>query len=225
MNHLYFRALRASVIGLLAMAALLLVPAGTFDYWQAYLFMAVFAGASAVITVYLAIEDPELLKRRLKAGPTAEKETAQKIIVAFALLGFVALLVVPALDRRFMWSPVPPYVSLIGDFLVALGFLLVYFVVRENSYAASTIQVVKGQTVVSTGPYAVVRHPMYAGALPLLIGMPLALGSWSGLVALVLFVPALIWRLLDEERFLHEHLPGYTEYTRKVRYRLLPFVW
>src|SRR5215475_5768584 len=166
MNPLQFRAFRASIIGLLAMAALLFVPAGTFDYWQAYLFMAVFAGASAVITVYLASEDPELLKRRLKAGPTAENETAQKIIVAFALLGFVALLVVPALDRRFMWSPVPAYVSLIGDFLVALGFLLVYFVVRENSYAASTIQVVKGQTVVSTGPYAVVRHPMYAGALP-----------------------------------------------------------
>src|SRR5262245_567844 len=124
----------------------------------------------------------------------------------FALLGFVALLVVPALDRRFMWSPVPPYVSLIGDFLVALGFLLVYFVIRENSYAASTIQVAGGQTVISTGPYAVVRHPMYAGTLPLLIGTPLALGSWSGLIALAWFMPALIWRLLDEERFLHEHL-------------------
>ena len=225
MNNLHFRALRSSIFGFLVMATLLFVPAGTLDYWQAYVFMAVFVGASAAITVYLAIKDPQLLERRMKAGPTAEKETAQKIIVAFAMLGFVALLVVPALDRRFMWSPVPPYVSLIGDFLVALGFLLVYFVVRENSYAASTIQVVKGQTVVSTGPYAVVRHPMYAGALPLLIGMPLALGSWSGLFALVLFVPALIWRLIDEERFLHEHLPGYTEYTRQVRYRLLPFVW
>ena len=154
MNHLYFRALRTSIIGILAMAALLFIPAGTFDYWQAYLFMAVFVAASTAITVYLAIEDPELLERRMKAGPTAEKETTQKIIMVFALLGFVALLVVPALDRRFMWSPVPPYVSLIGDFLVALGFLLVYFVIRENSYAASTIQVVEGQTVVSTGPYA-----------------------------------------------------------------------
>ena len=225
MNTLQFRAFRASIIGLLAMAALLFVPAGTFDYWQAYLFMAVFAGASAAITVYLAIKDPKLLERRMKAGPTAEKQTTQKIIMVFALLGFVALLVVPALDRRFMWSPVPPYVSLIGNFLVALGFLLVYFVIRENSYAASTIQVAEGQTVISTGPYAVVRHPMYAGALPLLIGTPLALGSWAGLIALALFMPALIWRLLDEERFLHEHLLGYTEYTRKVRYRLLPFVW
>src|SRR5262245_56838781 len=143
------------------MAAMLFIPAGTFVYWQAYLFMSVFVASRTAITVYLAIEDPELLERRMKAGPTAEKETTQKIIMVFALLGFVALLVVPALDRRFMWSPVPPYVSLIGNFLVALGFLLVYFVIRENSYAASTIQVAEGQTVISTGPYAVVRHRRY----------------------------------------------------------------
>jgi protein-S-isoprenylcysteine O-methyltransferase Ste14 len=224
-NSLYFRALRSSIFGLFVMAALLFVPAGTFDYWQAYVFMAVFVAASAAITLYLAIKDPKLLERRMNVGPTAEKEPTQKIIMVFALLGFIALLVVPALDRRFMWSRVPPYVSVIGDLLVALGFLLVYFVIRENSYAASTIQVAEGQTVISTGPYAVVRHPMYAGVLPLLIGMPLALGSWWGLFALILFMPALIWRLLDEERFLHKNLPGYTEYTRKVRYRLVPFVW
>jgi protein-S-isoprenylcysteine O-methyltransferase Ste14 len=225
MNKLYFRALRSSIYGILAMAALLFVPAGTLDYWQAYVFMAVFVGGSAAITVYLAIKDPKLLERRMNVGPTAEKEPTQKIIMFFALLGFIALLVVPALDRRFMWSSVPPRVSVIGDLLVALGFLLVYFVIRENSYAASTIQVVEGQTVISTGPYAVVRHPMYAGVLPLLIGTPLALGSWWGLGALIFFMPALIWRLLDEERFLHKNLPGYTEYTRKVRYRLVPFVW
>ena len=194
MNKLYFRALRSSIYGFFAMAALLFVPAGTLDYWQAYVFMAVFVGGSTAITVYLAIKDPKLLERRMKVGPTAEKEPTQKIIMVFALLGFIALLVVPALDRRFMWSSVP-------------------------------IQVAEGQTVVSTGPYAVVRHPMYAGVLPLLIGTPLALGSWCGLGALILFMPALIWRLLDEERFLHKNLPGYTEYTQKVRYRLVPFVW
>jgi protein-S-isoprenylcysteine O-methyltransferase Ste14 len=225
MNKLYFRALRLSIYGFLAMAALLFVPAGTLDYWQAYVFMAVFVGGSAAITVYLAIKDPKLLERRMNVGPTAEKEPTQKIIMVFALLGFIALLVVPALDRRFMWSSVPPWGSVIGDLLVALGFLLVYFVIRENSYAASTIQVAEGQTVISTGPYAVVRHPMYAGVLPLLIGTPLALGSWWGLGALIFIIPALIWRLLDEERFLHKNLPGYTEYTRKVRYRLVPFVW
>ena len=225
MNTLYLRALRLSIYGFLAMAALLFVPAGTLDYWQAYVFMGVFVGGSAAITVYLAIKDPKLLERRMNVGPTAEKEPTQKIIIVFALLGFIALLVVPALDRRFMWSSVPAWVSVIGDLLVALGFLLVYFVIRENSYAASTIQVAEGQTVISTGPYAVVRHPMYAGVLPLLIGTPLALGSWWGLGALIFFIPVLIWRLLDEERFLHKNLPGYTEYTRKARYRLVPFVW
>jgi protein-S-isoprenylcysteine O-methyltransferase Ste14 len=225
MNNLYFRALRSSIFGVLLMAVLLFVPAGTFDYWQAYVFIAVFVGGSAAITVYLAIKDPQLLERRMHVGPTAEKQPTQKIIMVFALLGFIALLVVPAFDRRFMWSPVPPYVSVLGDLLVTLGFCLVYFVIRENSYAASTIQIAEGQTVISTGPYAVVRHPMYAGVLPLLIGTPLALGSWWGLFALILFMPALIWRLLDEERFLHKNLPGYTEYTQKVRYRLVPFVW
>jgi len=225
MNTLHLRALRSSIYGLLVMAGLLFVPAGTLDYWQAYEFMAVFLGGSAAITVYLAIKDPKLLERRMKVGPTAEKEPTQKIIMVFALLGFIALLVVPGLDRRFMWSSVPPWVTVLGDILVGLGFLSVYFVIRENSYAASTIQVVESQTVVSTGPYAVVRHPMYAGVLPLLIGTPLALGSWCGLNALILFMPALIWRLLDEERFLHKNLPGYTEYTWKVRYRLVPFVW
>ena len=145
MNHLYFRAVRSSIVGFVVMAALLFVPAGTLDYWQAFVFMAVFVGASAAITVYLAIRDPKLLERRMHTGPRAENETSQKIIMVFAVLGFIALLVVPALDRRFIWSPVPPYVSVTGDLLVALGFLLVYFVIRENSYAASTIQVAEGQ--------------------------------------------------------------------------------
>ena len=225
MNQLYFRALRSSLVGFLVMAALVLVPAGTIHYWQAFVFLAVFIGASGSITVYLAVRDPKLLERRMSAGPTAETETRQKIIMVFVILGFVALLVISALDRRFGWSAVPPYVSVAGDLLVALGFLQVYIVLRENSYAASTIQVGEGQTVITTGPYAVVRHPMYAGVIPLLIGTPPALGSWCGLFALLVFIPALLWRLLEEEKFLHCNLPGYTAYTQKVRYRLVPFVW
>jgi len=213
------------MFGVIVMAALLFIPAWTFDYWQAWAFMAVFVGASSVITVYLARHDPKLLERRMNAGPMAEQEKSQKIIMLFALLGFIALLVFPALDHRLGWSPVSPYLSVIGDALVALGFLLVYFVIRENSYAAATIQIAEDQKVISTGPYALVRHPMYAGALPLLIGIPLALGSWWGLFGLALIVPTLVWRLLDEEKFLHKNLPGYTEYTQKVRYRLIPHVW
>jgi protein-S-isoprenylcysteine O-methyltransferase Ste14 len=225
MKNLYIRAFLGSVFGVIAMTALLFIPAWTFNYWQAFAFMAVFVGSSSAITIYLARNDPKLLERRMSAGPTAEKEKAQKIIASFAMLGFIALLAFPSLDHRFGWSTVSSYLSVIGDALVALGFLLEYFVIRENSYAASTIQVAEDQKVISTGPYALVRHPMYAGALPLLIGMPLALGSWWGLFGLTLIVPALVWRLLDEEKFLHKNLLGYTEYTQKVRYRLIPHLW
>lgn len=225
MNSLNVRALRSSLLGTLAMAALLFIPAGTLRYWQAWVFIAVFAGASGALTVYLALRDPALLERRMRAGPAAEKEAAQKLIMLLAMAGFLALLVLPALDRRYGWSALPAWAVVLGDALVALGFLLIFFVFRVNSYGASTIQVAEGQTVISTGPYALVRHPMYAGALPLLAGTPLALGSCWGLLVLALIVPALAWRLLDEERFLLERLPGYAEYRRRVKYRLLPFIW
>jgi len=135
------------------------------------------------------------------------------------------MLVFPVLDHRFGWSSVPASVSVLGDALIALAFLFIFFVFKENSYGASTIQIAEGQTVVSTGPYALVRHPMYAGALVMLIGTPLALGSWWGLFAVLLILPVLIWRLLDEERFLRQNLAGYAEYQTKVKYRLLPFIW
>src|SRR5262245_24452515 len=225
MNGVTRRAWRSSLFGVVALAALLFIPAGTFDYWQAWLFMAVFVATSGALTVDLALHDPKLLERRMHVGPRAEKEPAQKIIMAFAMVGFIAMLVFPALDHRFGWSPVPASVSLLGDALIALGFLFTFFVFRENSYGASTIQIAEGQTVVSTGPYALVRHPMYVGALVMLVGVPLALGSWWGLYGLLVILPVLIWRLLDEERFLRQNLPGYTEYQTKVRYRLLPFIW
>jgi protein-S-isoprenylcysteine O-methyltransferase Ste14 len=225
MNKLYSRAVRSTILGAMVMAALLFLSAGTLNYWQGWVFFALFFVASSATGVYLAIYNPVLLERRMSVGPTAEKETSQKLITLFAFLGFIALLVFPALDYRFKWSPVPPYVSVAGDVLVALGFLLTFIVILQNDYAASTIQVAEGQKVVSTGLYAYVRHPMYAGVLPMLIGIPLALGSWWGLFGLVLIVPTLIWRLIDEEKFLHKNLPGYTEYANKVKYRLIPFVY
>jgi protein-S-isoprenylcysteine O-methyltransferase Ste14 len=208
-----------------ALAALLFIPAWTLDYWQAWLFMAVFVCTSGAITVYLAIRDPKLLERRMNVGPRAENEPAQKIIMLLATLGFIVTIVFPVLDHRFGWSAVPASVSVLGDALIALAFLFIFFVFRQNSYGASTIQIAEGQTVISTGPYALVRHPMYAGALVMLIGTPLALGSWWGLFAVLLVLPVLIWRLLDEERFLRQNLPGYAEYQTKVKYRLLPFIW
>jgi len=225
MQALYVRAFRSSLFGTLIMAVLLFLPAGTTHYWQAWVFLSVFVSASGAVTGYLAMHDPKLLERRMRAGPAAEKERSQKYIIFLAMLGFIGLLVIPAFDQRFGWSRPPAWVCLIGDALVPIGFLFVFFVVKINTYAASTIQLAEDQKVISTGPYAFVRHPMYAGSLPILIGTPLALGSWWGLSALIVFVPALIWRLVDEESFLRKNLAGYTEYTDKVRYRLVPHVW
>jgi protein-S-isoprenylcysteine O-methyltransferase Ste14 len=155
----------------------------------------------------------------------AEKETTQKIIMFGASIGFIALLVVPSLDFRFGWSAVPLPVEIAGDLAVAIGFYFIFLVYKENTFTSATIEVAENQKVISTGPYALVRHPMYASALLYLIGTPLALGSYWGLVALLFMMPFLIWRLFDEERFLAKNLPGYMEYQEKVQHRLVPYVW
>jgi protein-S-isoprenylcysteine O-methyltransferase Ste14 len=182
-------------------------------------------GASILTMVDLMRNDPALLERRMSGGPTAEKRSVQKLIMSFTSIGFVALLVVPALDRRFGWSAVPFGVVVAGDALVAIGFYLVSRVYRENTFTSATIEIAENQRVVSTGPYAIVRHPMYASASLYLIGTPLALGSYWGLISVAAMLPFLIWRLSDEERFLAANLPGYAEYQKRVRHRLLPFVW
>jgi protein-S-isoprenylcysteine O-methyltransferase Ste14 len=222
MTDLHARTIKAGVRGLVVLGILVFLPAGTLRYWQGWAFLATFAVCSTALTVYMAVYDRKLLERRLRAGPRAETRTSQKIIIVFIMLGSIAFMVFPVLDHRFGWSPVPPYVSIVGDGLIVLGYLFIFFVVRENSYAAATIQVAEDQRVISTGPYALMRHPMYAGALLLIIGMPLALGSWYGVLGIFGFVPVLIWRLADEERFLTSNLPGYAEYTSKVRWRLIP---
>jgi protein-S-isoprenylcysteine O-methyltransferase Ste14 len=204
------------------MGLLLFVPAGTVRYWQGWVYLAVFVGACFLTTIYLIKNDPALLKRRLSGGPTAEKEKAQKIIMLFASLGFIALLVVPALDYRFGWSAVPLYVVIAGDLFVATGFYFIFLVYKENPFSSATVEIAEDQKVISTGPYAIVRHPMYAGGLLYLLGTPLALGSYWGLLAFVAMVPFLIWRLFDEEKFLARNLPGYSEYQKRVRSRLIP---
>jgi protein-S-isoprenylcysteine O-methyltransferase Ste14 len=207
------------------MAALLFIPAGTLHYWQAWTFLTVYFSSSLVISLYLLKEDPALLQRRMRGGPTAEKEPVQKIIMSFVSLAFIALLVVPALDHRLSWSRMSAAGALAGDVMVLLGWLGIFLVFRENSFGSATIELAPGQTVVSTGPYAWVRHPMYAAALVMLAGIPISLGSWWGLSILAAIMPALIWRLLDEERFLAGNLPGYPEYQGRVRYRLIPRIW
>ena len=204
---------------------LLFLPAGTFAYWEGWVFVAVFFACNLALTAYLVLKDPKLLERRMKVGPAAEKGTAQKIIMVLAFILFALAAVLPALDHRFGWSEVPAFVVVLGNILIALSYWGFYRVFRENTYGAATIQVEEEQTVISTGPYALVRHPMYSATLIMSIGMLLALGSWWGLLTLVPGSLVLAWRLLDEEKFLHKNLPGYTEYTRNVRYRLVPHVW
>jgi protein-S-isoprenylcysteine O-methyltransferase Ste14 len=225
MSILNIKAFVGLLFLLMVMAALLFIPAWTLDYWQAWTFLAVYFGWSLAITLYLMERDPKLLQRRMRGGPAAEKDPNQKIIMIFTSLGFIGLMIFPALDHRFVWSRMPPYVALAGDLLVALGFLVIFFVFKENTFSSATIELAPNQKVISTGPYAVVRHPMYAGALVLLLGIPIALGSWWGLLVLVSMLPALIWRLLDEEKFLAGNLTGYAEYQNKVRFRLIPLVW
>jgi protein-S-isoprenylcysteine O-methyltransferase Ste14 len=209
----------------ICLAIILFLPVWTFDYWQAWIFLAVFTASVLAITAYLMKKDPKLLERRVNAGPGAEKEKSEKIIQLAAQLAFIAVLVLPAVDHRFQWSAVPPYISVAGDVLVALGLLIVFFVFKENTFASAIIEVGTEQKVVSTGPYAIVRHPMYIGALVMLLGMPIALGSWWGLFTIIPITLVIVWRLLDEEKFLVKTLPDYSEYRNKVRYRLVPFIW
>jgi protein-S-isoprenylcysteine O-methyltransferase Ste14 len=209
----------------IVMGLLLFLPAGSTRYWQACVYLAVYSAASLSITLYLMKKDPALLKRRLSAGPTAEKGKPQKIIMLIASIASIASLVVPALDHRSMWSSGPLYMVIAGDVLTALSFYIMLLVFKENTFTSATIEITEAQKVISTGPYALVRHPMYAGGLLLFIGTPLALGSYWGLLAFVAALPALIWRLSDEEWFLSRNLPAYTEYCAKVRWRLIPGVF
>jgi len=195
MDPLYKKAIAQGVAGMAVFVAFIFLPAGTWHYWQGWLFIAVFSVSTIVFTVYLALYDRPLLQRRMNAGPQHEKEWSQKIIVSLIILAFFVLIILPPVDHRVGLSPVPAYLSFVGDIMI------------------------------DTGPYAYVRHPMYAGALWLFIGIPLALGSWLTICLVPLILPVLLWRLLDEERILRSDLPGYNEYASRVRHRLLPYIW
>jgi protein-S-isoprenylcysteine O-methyltransferase Ste14 len=225
MDPFIVRGIVSNLAFALVLAACLFLPAGAWNYWQGWAFLVVFELCAQAFGVYFLVNDRKAIERRMRVGPTAEREPAQKIVSGLIIANFIAALIVPALDHRFGWSPAAPAVSILGDAVVACSFLIFFFVLKANRYAASTIQVEEGQPVISSGPYAFVRHPMYAGALVLIAGIPLALGSWCGVLLLVPFLAALLWRLLDEERFLGENLPGYAAYAQQVRYRLIPAIF
>ena len=225
MASLGFRASLSLVVLTVIMAALLFGCAGTLRYWQAWVYLVLCFGLSGMITFDLLRRDQALLERRMKGGPTAEARPVQRLIMAGASIGFISLLVIPALDFRYGWSSVPIVGIVVGDALFVIGFQCIGRVYRENTYTSATIEVTAGQRVIDSGPYAIVRHPMYASALVYLVGTPLALGSYWGFLGLAFLFPFLVWRLLDEERLLVQELPGYTAYQTRVRYRLIPGVW
>jgi len=204
---------------------MLFAPAGSLRFWQAWLYCFVFIAGSIGIGLYFSKHDPKLVERRMRVGPAAEQEPAQKIIMTITLAEFVLLLVLPGLDYRWQWSAVPTWLVLAANAGVVLSFWVFFVVLKQNSYAASTIRVEPAQPVISTGLYGIVRHPLYLGALLLLICTPLALGSYWTLLILFPTVPVLAWRLLDEERFLKQNLPGYADYCRVTRFRLIPRIW
>jgi protein-S-isoprenylcysteine O-methyltransferase Ste14 len=220
---------KQAIVGLVALAVVLwlalFLPVWSLNYWQAWIYWVVFVMCVTAISLYFMKKDLNLIASRLKTGPTAEKEKSQKLANSLISIFFILLILIPPFDHRFHWSNVPPYLVLAGDVLVVLGLLIVFLVFKENSFTSATIEVTKEQKVISTGPYGVVRHPMYAGALLMLLFTPLALGSFWGLLAFIPMFLVIALRIVEEEKFLTKKLLRYAEYCKKVRYRLIPYIW
>ena len=219
------QAVVTGLLGLVLFGLLLFLPAWTFNYWQAWVFIAVFTLSTSIPSIYLGLKNPAALQRRMHAGPAAETRTVQKMIISGIFFLLPAVMIFSAFDYRFGWSPVPTAVTVVGDALVAVGLGIAMLVVIQNSYAAANVTVEASQKVITTGLYGFVRHPMYVGALIMMGGIPLALDSWWGLVILIPGVMGLVLRILDEEKMLKQELDGYSEYIQKVHYRLVPYVW
>ncbi len=201
---------------------LILLPAGTFNYWQVYIYFAVLVVPMIFVLFYFLQNDPKFLERRTKAK---EKEKQQFFISILITLISLAGFIIPGLDHRFNWSNVPTYITISADIIILLGYLIIFFVFKQNSYASRIIEVDEDQKVISTGLYAIVRHPMYIGVLIMYGPTSIALGSYWGVIPFALLPVFLILRILNEEKVLSENLKGYKEYCQQTRYRLIPFIW
>jgi protein-S-isoprenylcysteine O-methyltransferase Ste14 len=203
-------------------ALVVLLPAWKWDYWQGWLYLLILYIPIFFVLYYLLKNDPALLQRRMRMR---EKESVQRRIIVLSLVYFLVAFTLPGLDVRFGWSKVPSWVSLVADVLVLIGYMTFVWVLTINSYLSRVVEVEAGQKVVSSGPYAIVRHPMYAGISLMYVATPVALGSFWALIPAIFIVPLLVARLRNEEQVLLRDLPGYAEYTQKVKYRLLPGIW
>ena len=217
-----------TIVWMIFTGAVLFVPAGTLDWRDGWIFMAEMVIGSLLSILWLAWTDPALLKDRLGGAFQKGQVFWDKVFMSIMMLSWYGWVVLMALDaKRWGTSHVPEWVNDVGAVLIPIGFVAVLWTFRQNSFAAPVIKIQKerGQKVISTGPYSIVRHPMYAGALIYMLGMPLLLGSWLGLAVLPLIVGLLMIRTFIEERALRKDLPGYDDYAARVRYRLLPYVW
>jgi len=207
---------------LLVLGAIFFLPAGTIGYWQAWVYLAVLLIPMMLVLRYLVRNDPELLERRLAMR---EERKKQSVVQLLASLAWLSSFLIPGFDQRFGWSSVPWLLVVGGDILVLSGYLLFFLVMKENSYASRVVRVQQGQTVIASGPYAVVRHPMYLGVLVMMLFSPLALASYWALLPVALTPLFLVLRIRDEEQMLVQELPGYREYMQKTRFRLIPGIW
>ena len=204
------------------MLAMFFLPAGTFAYWEAWLYLAVLIIPMVLALIYLLRNDPELLERRMRMR---EKEASQKLIVKLGFLYCIIVFLIPGFDKRYEWSNVSVAIVIVADVFVLLGFGLFFLVLRQNRYASRIIEVEPGQEVVSSGPYAMVRHPMYLGVVMMYIFSPLALGSYWAIIPSLLIIPLLVVRIRNEENVLGRELKGYKEYMLRTKYRLMPGIW
>ena len=222
---------RAALIKLVALRVIFMIPvllgilflpAGTFDFWEAWVWLALLLIPMLFAFAYLLKNDPELLERRMRLR---ERQSSQKIIIAVSWLYFIVAFTLPGFDRRFGWSDVPTPLVVAADIVVLAGYLIFFVVLRENSYASRVIEVMQGQRVISSGPNKLVRHPMYLGTTLMYVATPLALGSYWALILALLIIPIIVLRICNEESVLAHSLKGYPEYMQQTRYRLLPGIW
>ena len=219
---LLFSALSKYLLGVVLVGVLLFLPAGTLDYPYGWLFMGLLFAPMLLLGAVLFVKAPTLLEKRLSNG---ERERTQRGVVALSGVAFLAGFIVSALDFRFGWSKVPTWAVIVSSAVFLIGYCLYAEVMRENSYLSRTVEVQKGQKIIDTGLYGIVRHPMYFATLLMFLPIPLILGSFFGLIPFILYPTVIVIRIINEEKVLTEGLNGYSEYKKKVKYRLIPFIW
>ena len=221
-RQLLIKVLIRFVLAIIIIGLVFFLPAGSINFWEAWVYMGILFTPMIFVLIYLLKKDPELLERRMKMK---EKEEPQKVFVKLSILVFLIAFIIPGFDHRFEWSEVPFIVIIIADLFIFIGYLLFFLVLKENTYASRIIQVEKDQRVISTGLYAIVRHPMYVAVIMMYVLSPLALGSYWAVVAVLPLPVLIIFRIKSEEKILIDKLPGYREYTQEVKYRLIPYIW